>query len=136
MAKVKITLMNGQLKGAIEALADISANRISGQRAWEISEVKQAFADKYKRVAETQDNLVKSYKDEDKNGISPGDTNWDAFAAAYDEMATIEVTVELEPLDKDFVLSLDKVAADSIGTLRFLGVIVAKDQKPKAKAGK
>jgi hypothetical protein len=134
MAKVK--LMNGQLQGTIDALADISANRVSGTKAWEISDLKGAFAEKFAVFQGAKDPLVAAHEPEEGKGLKLGGPNWDEFWVAYSELADIEVEVEITPLDKTFVLSLDEVKSDSIGILRLLGIVIEKNPKPGRKAKK
>ena len=117
-------LVNAQLEGVIEALADVSQNRLPGPIALQISRSKRAVAEAFGDITEARDTLIKAHAPKDAEAITPEDDGWDEFTKAFVEMLNEETEIDAKPIDIDELTANGaSFKPDSLGLLEYVGLL-------------
>lgn len=114
-------IRNNHLEATLDALRDLSANRLPGAVAFRVMRVKKSVADAFGTVLEARDVLIKAHAGGDK--IGPEHENWHAFLPEYNALMTEESECEVEPLDPKEWLDVCEVKPDSLGVLDHVGLL-------------
>lgn len=116
-------IKNEQLEATVEALRDLSSNRLAGPVAFKVMRVKRAVAEALGTVSETRDALIRAHAG--KDSIAPTDEPWPAFLEAYTALMAEESEFAVEPLDPKEWIDACQVKPNSLGVLDHVGLLKA-----------
>jgi hypothetical protein len=114
-AEIKTTL--GALSMTEPALERLASEKLPFQTAYRLSKLKKAVAEEVKHFYEERNTLVKKYGSTNGKGpeditVQPTSEHWPAFVADVTELANVEVTIPLWPIDLTTIENLTIAAKD------------------------
>ena len=117
-------IKNARMEDIINALMDVSQNRLPGGLALQVARTKRAVAEQYADVLEARSAMIIAHGGTEEEGISPDHENWGLFASEYDALMDAETEVDAKPLPvADLTAEGSTFRPDSLGLLDFVGLL-------------
>jgi hypothetical protein len=112
-----ITTTLGALSMAEPALERLAGEKLPFQTAYRITKLKKAVTEEVKHFYEERNTLVKKYGSTNGKGpeditVQPTSEHWPAFVSDVTELANVEVTIPLWPIDLSHIENLTIAAKD------------------------
>lgn len=118
-------IKNQHLEKTLEALMEMSPNKMPGAVAMHVVRVKRAVAGAFADFMDAQTLLITQHGGTKEEGLTTKDAGWEEFHPEWMVLLAIETEVEAEPFTEEELFSNGaEYSPDALGLLDHIGLLV------------